>query len=178
MNGSVVNDDTENQYLLNHSGPSVKNEGDGRLVMTEVNEALDSCGFPLCKGDIMASNPAWCLSLDEWQLAFGAWMATSEPEALLNSTIFFDFRALYGQDSLAGELREWLLARAPLYPIFLRCMVENSMNWESPLNWWQGFRYDGNKKYPHTIDLKMHGSGHQYRRAFARCCPVDRHADP
>ncbi|MBK7562922.1 MAG: hypothetical protein IPI21_00935 [Propionivibrio sp.] len=32
------------------------------------------------------------------------------------------------------------------------------MNWESPLNWWQGFRYDGNKKYPHTIDLKMHGS--------------------
>ncbi len=42
VNGSVVNDDTENQYLLNHSGPSVKNEGDGRLVMTEVNEALDS----------------------------------------------------------------------------------------------------------------------------------------
>ncbi len=123
-----------------------------------VNEALDSCGFPLCKGDIMASNPAWCLSLDEWQLAFGAWMATSEPEALLNSTIFFDFRALYGQDSLAGELREWLLARAPLYPIFLRGLVENTMNWESPLNWWQGFRYDGNKQFPHTIDLKMYGS--------------------
>lgn len=123
-----------------------------------VNGALDACGFPLCKGNIMASNPAWCLSLHEWQLAFGEWMSKSQPEALLNSTIFFDFRPLYGQDSLAGELREWLLARAPLYPIFLRCMVENSMNWESPLNWWQGFRYDGNKKYPHTIDLKMHGS--------------------
>lgn len=123
-----------------------------------VNEALDACGFPLCKGEIMASNPAWCLSLDEWQLAFGKWMSAGRPEDLLNSTIFFDFRALYGQDSLAGELRDWLLARAPHYPIFLRALVENSMNWESPLNWWQGFRYDGNKEYPHTIDLKMHGS--------------------
>jgi len=123
-----------------------------------VNEALDACGFPLCKGNIMASNPAWCLSLEEWQSAFGEWMSSGQPEAVLNSTIFFDFRALYGQDSLAGELREWLLARAHAYPIFLRALVDNTINWESPLNWWQGFRYDGNKEFPHTIDLKLHGS--------------------
>jgi CBS domain-containing protein len=28
----------------------------------EVNEGLARCGFPLCKGNIMASNPSWCLS--------------------------------------------------------------------------------------------------------------------
>jgi len=123
-----------------------------------VNEALDACGFPLCKGNIMASNPAWCLSLAEWQSAFGNWMQEGQPEALLNSTIFFDFRVLYGQESLASELREWLLARAPRHPIFLRALVANSMNWESPLNWRQSFRYDGNKDFPHTIDLKLHGS--------------------
>jgi CBS domain-containing protein len=123
-----------------------------------VNEALDACGFPLCKGNIMASNPQWCLSLDEWKAAFGNWLANGEPQALLNSTIFFDFRPLYGQESLAGELREWLLARSASYPIFLRALVENTMNWESPLNWWQGFRYDGNKDHPHTIDLKAHGT--------------------
>ncbi|MFZ2854128.1 MAG: DUF294 nucleotidyltransferase-like domain-containing protein [Rhodocyclaceae bacterium] len=123
-----------------------------------VNEALDACGFPLCKGNIMASNPAWCLSLTEWRSAFAAWMREAQPEALLNSTIFFDFRALYGQESLAGELREWLLARAPAHPIFLRALVDNTINWPSPLNWWQGFRYDGDKAFPHTIDLKLHGS--------------------
>ncbi|MBL7923280.1 MAG: RNA polymerase sigma factor [Bacteroidia bacterium] len=41
VNGSVVNDNTENQYYLNHAGPSVKNEGDGRLVMNEVRQALE-----------------------------------------------------------------------------------------------------------------------------------------
>jgi len=122
-----------------------------------VNEALDACGFPLCKGNIMAGNPAWCLSLAEWQQAFGGWMRSGDPQALLNSTIFFDFRPLYGQDELATELRAWLLERSPTHPIFLRALVDNTLNWASPLGWWQGFRYDGNKEFPHTLDLKLHG---------------------
>ncbi len=123
-----------------------------------VNEALDACGFPLCKGNIMASNPQWCLSAEEWRMAFSGWLESPQPEALLNSSIFFDLRALYGQESLANELRRWLLERASAYPIFMRAMVENTMNWESPLNWWKGFRYDDDKEFPHTIDLKKHGS--------------------
>ncbi len=123
-----------------------------------VNEALDACGFPLCKGNIMASNPQWCLSTSEWRAAFLGWLTDPQPDALLNSSIFFDLRALYGHDGLANELRAWLLERAASYPIFMRAMVENSLNWESPLNWWKGFRYDGDKEFPHTIDLKKHGS--------------------
>jgi CBS domain-containing protein len=123
-----------------------------------VNVALDACGFPWCKGNIMASNPACCLSLEEWQALFADWLQTAQPKAVLNSTIFFDFRPLYGQDALAAELREWLLARTPSQPIFLRALVDHTMNWESPLNWLQGFRYDANREFPHTIDLKKHGS--------------------
>jgi signal-transduction protein with cAMP-binding, CBS, and nucleotidyltransferase domain len=48
----------------------------------------------------MASNPQWCLSADEWQARFAAWLRAPEPEALLRSTIFFDFRLLYGGDDL------------------------------------------------------------------------------
>lgn len=123
-----------------------------------VNEALDACGFPLCKGNIMAGNPQWCLSIDEWRTAFLTWLSTPQPEALLNSSIFFDLRGLYGQESLVNDLRKWLLSHASTYPIFLRAMVENTMNWDSPLNWWKGFRYDRDKEFPHTIDLKKHGS--------------------
>ena len=62
-----------------------------------VNEALDACGFPLCKGEIMASNPAWCLSASEWRQCFGRWIRAPLPEALLNASIFFDFRPLWGE---------------------------------------------------------------------------------
>ncbi|HOL65697.1 MAG TPA: DUF294 nucleotidyltransferase-like domain-containing protein [Accumulibacter sp.] len=123
-----------------------------------VNEALDRCGFPLCKGQIMASNPRWCLSSDEWRQAFENWLMEPHPESLLNSSIFFDFRALYGQESLASDLRDWLLANSPGYPLFLRAMVQNTLNWQSPLNWWNGFRYEDDKEFPHTVDLKKHGA--------------------
>ncbi len=42
VNGSVVNDNTENQQLLHKAGPPAKNEGDSRLVMKDVNKALDA----------------------------------------------------------------------------------------------------------------------------------------
>ncbi|HMW16309.1 MAG TPA: DUF294 nucleotidyltransferase-like domain-containing protein [Accumulibacter sp.] len=123
-----------------------------------VNIALDRCGFPLCKGQIMASNPQWCLSSNEWQQAFERWLMEPHPESLLNSSIFFDLRPLYGHESLANELRDWLLASTPSFPLFLRAMVHNTLNWQSPLNWWQGFRYEDDKEFPHTVDLKKHGS--------------------
>ncbi|MDH2915373.1 MAG: DUF294 nucleotidyltransferase-like domain-containing protein, partial [Gallionella sp.] len=74
-------------------------------IAKRINETLAQCGFPLCKGGIMASNPKWCLSLEEWKSAFSNWISGGSPEALLHASIFFDFRALYGEHSLAEDLR-------------------------------------------------------------------------
>jgi CBS domain-containing protein len=68
-----------------------------------VNVALDACGFPLCKGEIMASNPKWCLAAAEWRVRFGDWIRNPDPDALLNANIFFDFRPLWGEAKLARD---------------------------------------------------------------------------
>ena len=123
-----------------------------------VNRGLDSCGFTLCKGNIMAGNPSWCLSLAEWKNRFSAWMEVPEPEAILHSTIFFDFRPLYGSYDLADRLRDWLLPRPPNYARFLRALAEEAMSAAPSLGWVNNFVYDGGKQHPHTMDLKVHGS--------------------
>lgn len=123
-----------------------------------VNAALDACGFSLCQGGIMAGNAACCLSLAEWKAMFSGWLGEAQPQAVLNSTIFFDFRPLYGQDVLAVELRDWLRERAPTQAIFLRALVDSTLGWQSPFNWRGGFRYDRSSDHPHTIDLKKHGA--------------------
>jgi len=124
----------------------------------EVNKKLDACGFPLCKGNIMAGNPQWCMSLEEWQGKFSEWIHNAEPQALLNAAIFFDFRSLYGEDELADALREWLLAHSAGAPIFLRHMVQGALQCQPPLGLIRDFTYDDHKDHPHTIDLKMYGS--------------------
>lgn len=124
----------------------------------EVNEGLACCGFPLCKGNIMASNPLWCLTQEEWQARFTTWIRKPEPEALLNATIFFDFRALYGNESLARALSAWLQETTPKAGLFLRLMAENAVQVSPPLGMIRDFSFDNNADFPHTIDLKTFGA--------------------
>jgi CBS domain-containing protein len=124
----------------------------------DVNAGLARCGFPLCKGNIMASNPLWCLTQDEWQERFTQWVRLPEPEALLNATIFFDFRALYGNEALAKALRKWLLDLTGNAKMFLRFMAENAVKATPPVGMIRDFVYDNNPDFPHTIDLKAFGA--------------------
>ncbi len=123
-----------------------------------VNEKLDACGFPLCKGNVMAGNPQWCLPFDEWRRTFFKWIYEPQPEALLNAAIFFDLRPIYGDETLAERLRDWLLSATRDRPLFLRLMAENALQCQPPLGTIRDFVYDDSKEFPHTIDLKMHGS--------------------
>ena len=117
-----------------------------------INAALDACGFPLCKGQVMASNPKWCLSLEEWKGAFSEWIQRGDAPVLLNATIFFDFRPLFGRHELAYELREWLNAKIKDNRLFLRHMVQNALGNRPPLGMVRDFVVDGG-----TLDLKLNG---------------------
>jgi CBS domain-containing protein len=120
----------------------------------EVNEGLALCGFPLCDGNVMAGNAQWCLSLDEWRDCFTQWIRTPEPAALLNASIFFDFRALAGDSHLAERLRKILSELARGNDIFLRMMTLNALAAEPPLGRLRDFvlAADG------LLDLKKFGS--------------------
>jgi len=123
-------------------------------VARRVNQALDRAGYRLCPGDIMAGNPQWCLSLDEWRIRFARWIDSGSPEALLHGAIFFDLRALTGELALGRELRGWLAAHAPRNPRFLHQMAGNALLNRAPLNWFGGFRTGADGR----LDLKLNGA--------------------
>ncbi len=123
----------------------------------EANGRLAELGFPLCTGNIMASNPDCCLTLEEWRGRFAGWMREPTPEALLAANIFFDFRPLAGNHSLAESLRGWLDATSGENRLFLRMLVANALQAEPPLGWIRTFRTDEGE-FAGTIDLKTHGT--------------------
>jgi CBS domain-containing protein len=123
-----------------------------------INRALDACGFPLCKDGFMAMNPKWCLSLDEWKTTFGLWLDAGDPEALLNASIFFDFRPLIGQHALADELQSWLLAKTSATPKFLHQMAANALRNRPPLGLVRDFVVDDEGEHAGTMDLKLNGT--------------------
>jgi CBS domain-containing protein len=119
----------------------------------EVNQDLDACGFPLCRGGIMAGNEQWCLAQDEWRQHFSDWLLTPEPEALLNASIFFDFRPHYGDLELAAGLRQHVQRLAPQAAGFLRMMAANALAITPPLGLVRDFVAEEGQ-----VDLKKHGS--------------------
>ncbi|MGK2953053.1 MAG: DUF294 nucleotidyltransferase-like domain-containing protein [Thiobacillus sp.] len=123
-----------------------------------VNKRLDACGFPLCKGDIMASNPKWCLSASGWQQQFSQWLDHGSPEALLHASIFFDFRPLTGDPTLALDLRSWLNHAAQKNPRFLHQMAGNALRNRPPLGLVRDFVLSDDNAHPHTLDLKLNGA--------------------
>jgi len=132
---------------------------DALLAMAlRVNHQLDACGFPLCKGGIMASNPQWCLSADGWQQQFTQWIDHGTPEALLNASIFFDFRPLTGDAALALDLRAWLNRAAQKNPRFLHQMAGNALRNRPPLGVVRDFVLSEDTAHPHTLDLKLNGA--------------------
>ena len=122
-------------------------------IARRINETLDQCGFPLCKGEIMASNPKWCLSLEEWKRAFSTWISGGSPESLLHASIFFDFRPLCGEHDLAQDLRGWLSRVASENSRFLHMMAENALRNRPPLGVVRDFVVGKENK----IDLKLNG---------------------
>jgi CBS domain-containing protein len=123
-----------------------------------VNEALDRCGYPLCKGGVMAMNPKWCASLDEWREAFFGWIDRGDPESLLAASIFFDFRALWGEAGLAEALRSDVAERAQRNPRFLKQMSDNALRNRPPLNWRGELAAAEDESGVEGIDLKLNGS--------------------
>jgi len=122
-----------------------------------VNAALDRSGYPLCRGEVMAGNPRWCLSRSEWRERFADWIERPEPQALLNAAIFFDFRAVHGDRHLVAGLRDWLAAYARDRGRFLFLMVRNALGNQPPLGLIRDFAVARGGEHPGTIDLKVNG---------------------
>ena len=123
----------------------------------EVNQSLAQCGFPLCQGNIMASNPELALDAPAWAARFSDWIDRGDPESLLQANIYFDLRALWGATSLARDLQVRVLASAAANPRFLKQLSDNVLATEPPLNWLGNLSATAEVNGMQVIDLKKFG---------------------
>ncbi|HWV11210.1 putative nucleotidyltransferase substrate binding domain-containing protein [Pseudomonas sp.] len=122
-----------------------------------INQRLAQCGFALCKGEIMASNPALCLSRQEWTRRFTSFVREASPENLLSSSIYFDLRAVWGDPKGCEQLREELLGHIADNRIFQRMMAENALRQRPPVGRFRDFVVARKGAEKDTLDLKVQG---------------------
>lgn len=152
----TISTDQDNGLIFDSADP-VRERPRWLAFAREANEALDACGYPLCKGNIMASNPECCLTLDEWKRRFASWVEQGTPENLLRANIFFDFRALTGRTGLADTLRTYVTDLSRDVSRFHKQLADDILRRRVPLGWFDRIAtetVDGKK----TVDLKLRGT--------------------
>ena len=115
---------------------------------------LDEAGYDFCKGGVMAQNPQWCQPLARWKKYFTQWIHTAEPEALLQASIFFDFRGAYGDMDLVDELRQHLFASLEGWPGFFRHLAENALFFTPPIGFFRNFLVESKGEHRDTFNIK------------------------
>lgn len=115
------------------NGLILADQGDGAAAdawfvdfARRLTRALDTVGFPLCRGDVMATNPVWRQPLAGWKDQFSSWVAKGSAETLRYCDIISDFRAVWGAEGLARTLRRHMLDTVKANRSFLRGLATES----------------------------------------------------
>ncbi|KAF0199774.1 MAG: Uncharacterized protein FD166_202 [Bacteroidetes bacterium] len=93
--------------------------------------ALNTIGYSFCKGNIMSKNEQWCKPLNVWEDYFAGWIATPESQQILEASIFFDFRFVYGNEEIVSSLRNSISGYVSLHPLFLYHLAFNTFTIKS-----------------------------------------------
>jgi len=117
-----------------------------------VTQVLVECGWPRCPGDVMATNPRWCLPVDQWRQHFATWAAEPDRESVLQAAIFYDMRHLGGDPELTREVRR--IAASSATPRLLGHLGAQALRMKPPLGFFRGFVLERQGEHRDTLDIK------------------------
>ncbi len=119
-----------------------------------VNDGLAQAGYLQCRGGVMAGQPRWCRPLTEWKSGSNEWIQKSEPQEIIDFSIFFDFRTIYGDSEMTRELRLSIYSSLEDQPAFYSHLAQNALSFKPPFRL-LGNIYLGGGATEHTGEINL-----------------------
>lgn len=98
-----------------------------------LNDMLNEVGIPYCDGEVMARNPAWRRSLEDWKEEIRRWVFQPELKTMMYVDIFFDFTCVYGDYALAATLKHFSIDVAAASALFVQFLAFNVQQMDVPI---------------------------------------------
>jgi len=126
-------------------------------LSAKVCDGLNDCGYVYCPGNVMASNEKWRQPVKVWKTYFNKWIDEPEPMALMQSSIFFDLRCVFGDKELLAEVREPVLNKTKDNSIFLGLLAANALKFRPPIGLFRNFVMEDNGHEEKALNMKKRG---------------------
>ncbi|GHB23629.1 putative nucleotidyltransferase substrate binding domain-containing protein [Salinicola rhizosphaerae] len=154
----TINADQDNALVLDDSYDPERHGEYFEALAHFVCDGLNACGYPYCKGDVMATNPRWRKPLSVWKRYFLEWMDEPNGERLLHSSIFFDLAPVHGEAPMVETLQDLIAETAPRRQLFLAALARNARNRTPPLGFFRQFVMEQDGEHRKSINLKRRGT--------------------
>ncbi|HXX36298.1 MAG TPA: putative nucleotidyltransferase substrate binding domain-containing protein [Thermodesulfobacteriota bacterium] len=154
---------TDQDNALIFADDSPKREEEVRTYFLSLAEkvvsGLEQCGFPRCKGRVMAINPKWCQPFHVWKEYFRHWILDVDypPEEVLATFVFFDCRAIYGQYELVTRIAGHILELLDEGKSFVREMAKTALLHKTPLGFFKRLVVEKSGEHKNKLNLKLNG---------------------
>jgi len=125
-------------------------------LATRVCDGLDACGYIFCPGGVMAKGE-WRMDFSAWRRRFDGWIREPAPKSVMQSSIFFDMRAVAGSKELAERLHHEVLAQARDSEIFRRFLAAEALGHRPPVGLFRQFVQEHGGKQSRGLNLKKRG---------------------
>jgi CBS domain-containing protein len=156
-NDQSITTDQDNAMVLHDAFDPKQHDDYFRELAQRVSDGLNACGYPYCKGDVMATNDAWRQPLATWKRYFSDWITKPDPQRLLHSSIFFDLDAVHGEERFVEELQDLIAIRAKASPRFLAALARNALGRTPPLGFFRTFVLEQDGRHNNSINIKRRG---------------------
>jgi len=117
---------------------------------------LERVGYPLCPGNIMASNPIFRKTLSEWKKQIQHVVNKPTEKAARWANVLFDFDTLFGDAALTSELWRHSLTELTGKPQLLRLMAQHDAEGKPALGMFNQL-IGTHKESGKRIDIKRNG---------------------
>jgi CBS domain-containing protein len=143
--------DQDNGLILSEPVPAK----DLDRFRADLFDALETCGFPPCPGEVMVRNPLWSKTLAEFRDDFHRWLALSDEAGVMNVAIFYDAEAVAGDARLLQAAKQDLIEAMRGEPVHLARFARAVDAFPTPIGFFNNLvtsKADGD-----ALDLKKGG---------------------
>ena len=120
-------------------------------------DSLIEIGVPPCPGGIMAKNAFWRRSFSAWCDVLDDWLSAPLPDNILNSSMFFDLRTVYGDLSFEKALKQKLAEHFSQGSMLLTHSAANVNRFKPPLGLFGGIKAEHDEEHKGQVEIKKAG---------------------
>lgn len=150
-----ITSDQDNALVIDDSATAEDMEY-FRVMADFVCQSLAECGFTLCPGNFMASNPKWLQKISTWKSYYKKWATVPDQDTLLNASVFLETRCIAGENSFQDKLQEHLYKLIAQNPNFLATLINDAVNVSPPLGIFNNLVLEKGGENSNTLNIKKY----------------------